>query len=175
MVLAVGLVLGWLAGGSMSRLGDLPLRSARLVVAALITQLAGTLIGGPFYVVGLVGSAALVVVFLARNRRLAGIPLVALGLLLNALVVGANGAMPVSDAAAARAGVPLTGLVGDPRHELADSRTRLPWLGDVVPVPLPVRAEVVSAGDVLVAAGLVQLVLAGMLRRRAVALTVSAR
>ena len=174
-VLAVGVVLGWLAGGSVSRLGDLPLRSRRLVVAALLTQLAGALLGGPLYPVGLLVSAGLVMAFLTRNRRLAGAPLVALGLLLNALVVGGNGAMPVSVTAAARAGVPLTGLVDGPRHELADPRTRLSWLGDVVPVPLPVRAEVVSPGDVLVAAGLAQLVVAGMLRRRRVLLTVGAR
>ena len=54
----------------------------------------------------------------------------------------------------------------DDRHQIADSGTTLRLLGDVVPVPLPVRSEIVSPGDVLVAAGLAELVVMGMLRRR---------
>jgi hypothetical protein len=56
----------------------------------------------------------------------------------------------------------LETLVGDRRHELEGPRTRLRPLGDVIPVPLPLRPEVVSPGDVLVAAGLGQLVVLGM-------------
>ena len=48
----------------------------------------------------------------------------------------------------------------------ADDDTRLPYLGDVVPVRMPLRPEVVSAGDVLIAAGLAQLVLLGLLGRQ---------
>ena len=44
--------------------------------------------------------------------------------------------------------------------------TTLRWLGDVIPVPLPVRPEVVSPGDVLIAAGLGEFVLLGMRPRR---------
>ena len=167
-VLLVGLVLGWSAGGTLGRLGGLPLRSARLVGAALVVQFAGSVIGGPVYPLGLAASALLVLAFLARNRGLRGTGLVALGLLLNAVVVGANGAMPVSSDAAGRAGVSLQTLLtgADLRHVLADDSTRLLWLGDVIPVPLPVRPEVVSPGDVLIAAGLGQLVVVGMLIRR---------
>ena len=165
-VLAAGLLLGWLSGGSLDRLGGLALRRRRLVVAALLAQLAGTVVGGPVFAVGLVLSAVLVAAFLASNRGLPGAGLIALGLLANALVVGANGAMPVRAAAAARAGIaaPTAGL--DQRHEPADATTRLGWLGDVVPVPMPLRPEVVSPGDVLVAAGLAQLVVVGMLAHR---------
>ena len=164
VVLAVALALGWARGGSLDRLGGLPLRSRRLVVAALLAQLAGTFVGGPFYPLGLVASAALVVAFLVRNRGIRGTGLVALGLAANALVVGVNGAMPVSQDAAARAGVGIQDLLigADSRHEPADGDTRLRALGDVIPVPLPLRPEVVSPGDVLVAAGLGQLVALGM-------------
>jgi hypothetical protein len=164
VVLAVALALGWARGGSLERLGALPLRSRRLVVGALLAQLLGSVVGGPFYPVGLALSAGLVVGFLARNRGIRGTGLVALGLLANALVVGLNGAMPVSADAAGRAGVGVQDLLtgADARHEPAGRGTRLRWLGDVVPVPLPLRPEVVSAGDVLVAAGLGQLVALGM-------------
>jgi hypothetical protein len=163
-VLVAALAIGWARGGSLDRLGGLPLRSRRLVVASLLAQLAGTVVGGPFYPLGLALSAGLVVAFLARNRGIRGTGLVALGVLANALVVGANGAMPVSLDASARAGVGVQDLLtgADARHETAGPGTRLRWLGDVLPVPLPLRPEVVSPGDVLVAAGLGQLVALGM-------------
>jgi hypothetical protein len=77
--------------------------------------------------------------------------------------------MPVSADASGKAGVTTQDLLAgtDPRHELADDGTRLRALGDVVPVLLPVHPEVVSPGDVLVAAGLAQLVVLGMRRRTA--------
>lgn len=164
VVLTVALAVGWARGGSLDQLGSLPLRSRRLVVGALVAQLLGTVIGGPFYPVGLVGSAGLVVWFLARNRGIRGTGLVALGLLANALVVGLNGAMPVSLFASGRAGVGTQNLLvaQDARHEPSGAGTRFSWLADVVPVRLPLRPEVVSPGDVLVAAGLGQLVALGM-------------
>ena len=163
VVLAVALAVGWLRGGSLDRLGSLPLRARALVVLALLVQLVGTLVGGPVHPFGLALSAVLVVVFLVRNRGLRGTGLVALGLLANALVVGLNGAMPVRLEAAARAGTDVPALVlGDTRHELEGPGTRLRLLGDVIPVPLPVRPEVVSVGDVIVAAGLGQLVAVAM-------------
>lgn len=162
--LLAALVLGRWRGGSLEALGARPLRRRRLVVAALLTQAAGAVVGGPVHATALAVSAALLLCFLAVNRGVRGTGLVALGLLANALVVGLNGAMPVSERAAARAGVPEVVRLAelDPRHEVADDATRLPWLGDVVPVPLPLRPEVVSVGDVLVAAGLAQLVVVGM-------------
>lgn len=168
VTLLVALSIGRLLGGSLDRLGGLPLRSRRLVVAALLAQLCGTVVGGPLYPVGLLCSAGLVVAFLVRNIGVRGTGLLALGFAANALVVAVNGAMPVSVEAAGRAGVSTQDVVvgSDPRHELAGPQTRLPWLADVVPVPLPLRPEVVSPGDVLVAAGAAQLVLLGMLAAR---------
>jgi len=105
----------------------------------------------------------------SANRYVPGVSLVTLGLAVNALVVILNGAMPVSIVAALRAaGVPITDIAAgyDARHTIAGEGTTLRPLGDVVPLPLPIRPEVVSAGDVLVAAGLGELVVMGMLRRR---------
>lgn len=165
VVLLTALLLGRAFGGSVDNLGRLHLRRRRLVVGALLAQVLGTVIGGPFYAVGLIVSTSLVIFFLSRNRRIAGTALVAAGLLANVLVVGANGAMPVSATAAGRAGVSVQDLLrgAGARHELAGAQTRLRWLGDVIPFPLPVRPEVLSPGDVLIAAGLAQLVTTGML------------
>lgn len=164
VALLVALALGRALGGRLDGLGRLPLRRSALVLAAVLAQLGGSLVGGVAYPVGLALSALLVAVFLAHNRGVRGTGLVAAGLLSNALVVGANGAMPVSADASARAGLSTQGLLAgsDPRHELAGPDSRLRPLGDVIPVLLPVHPEVVSPGDVLVAAGLAQLVVVAM-------------
>ncbi|MCW2665230.1 MAG: hypothetical protein JWN57_192 [Frankiales bacterium] len=164
VVLLAAVLVGRLAGGDLDRLGRLPLRGKRLVLAGWAAQLVGTAVGGPAYPAGLALSALLAVGFLVANRGARGTGLVGLGVAANALVVGLNGAMPVSLDAAARAGIGTSAILlgEDPRHEVADDRTRLRALSDVVPVPLPSRPQVVSPGDVLVAAGLAQLVVVGM-------------
>lgn len=166
VTLLLAVLIGAVSGGTLQRLGTLPLQRRWSVAGAVLAQLLGSVVGGPAYAVGLVVSALLIGRFLLANRGLRGTGLLALGLLANALVVGANGAMPVSLHAADRAGTTTQDILtgADPRHEIAGAQTRLPWLGDVLPAPFPVRPEVVSPGDVLVAAGLAQLVVVGMRR-----------
>ena len=178
MVVLVGAIaIGLAAGGSWRRLTDLPLRRLGLVVAAVLAQVGGAVVGllgaadeSTSYVVGLALSAAFALAFCAWNAQVSGVPLVTAGLILNAAVVAANGAMPVSIIAAYHARVPIAAIAAgtDARHEIAGDGTALSWLGDVVPLPLPVRPEVVSAGDVLVVAGLAELVVVGMLPTGAV-------
>lgn len=165
----VALVIGRLAGGRCRHLATLPVRGARWLVAAVALQVAGALLlpalgvpDGVAYPLGLVMSLVPVLVFLTLNRTLVGLGLVALGLAGNALVIAANGAMPVRLEAAARAGAATAALVADGRHEVARDGTRLALLGDVVPVPWPWRGEVLSPGDVLVLAGVAQLLVVGM-------------
>jgi hypothetical protein len=175
VVLVGAVAVGYALGGAWSRLIALRLRWRRLIVAAVIAQSGGALLGllgygdpRRAYVIGLAASALCAAAFCAWNLRVAGVPLVTLGLLANATVVAVNGAMPVSVSAASRAGVSVIEIAAghDDRHKIADSDTGLRMLGDVIPVPLPVRSEIVSPGDVLVAAGLAELVVMGMLRRR---------
>jgi hypothetical protein len=167
LILVLALAVGRIAGGRVSELGELRIRDGRWLVAALLTQVLGSLastVYRPAYAAGLVASAVLAAYFAYRNRRLAGVPLAALGLLLNALVVVLNGSMPVSPHSAARAGVPsqASTLAADPRHEAMGPQTRLAFLGAFVPVPLPAHREVDSPGDVLLAAGIGLLVVTGM-------------
>lgn len=164
VALLAALAVGRATGGRLERLGHLRLSRRRLVVLAVVVQLAGAVVGGPAQAAGLALAAALLTAFLLANRGVRGTGLVALGLAANGLVVALNGAMPVSFDAAARAGAPVRDVAtgADPRHEVLTPSTRLHLLADVVPVPLPLRAEVVSPGDVLVAAGVAQLVVVGM-------------
>lgn len=165
---AVAVAVGRAAGGEWG-LRQPKMRGWPLLLAALLVQGAAALLGATGYRVGLALSAVLAGVYLAWNRRQPGVVLLALGLLLNVVVVAANGAMPVSTYAAARAGVEVGTAVppGDPRHVLASADTRLGFLGDVVPVALPPRREVVSVGDCLLAAGLGLLVMRTLRPRRA--------
>jgi hypothetical protein len=165
LVMLIGaLGVGYARGGGLDRLGHLHLRSRRLVVAALALQVLGGIAGGWRYPLGLGLSALLVAAFLGLNRGIQGTGLVATGLLLNALVVGVNGAMPVSGEAMGRARLSTQDIISgaDPRHELLGPGTHLGLLGDRVPVYLPGHPEIVSPGDVMVAAGLVELVVLGM-------------
>jgi len=171
VVLIAAVVVGYAVGGGLGRLGELSLRKGWLVAVALVAQVAAAVLsdvgGFLLYPLGLALSALLVSIFLFLNRGVRGTGLVALGLLSNALVVGLNGAMPVSGEASGRAGISTQAILSgaDPRHELAGPNTRLDLLGDVIPVLVPQHPEVVSVGDVLVAAGLAQLVVVGMTRR----------
>jgi hypothetical protein len=172
-ILVGATALATAAGGRLGRLADRPILAGRLVVVAVAAQVIGALLTratgqGAWYIAGLALSAVAALAVCLRNRRLAGLGLVATGLVANAIVVGLNAAMPVSATAAARAGVPVATIAAgdDPRHELAGPSTRLRGLGDVVPVPLPWRPEVVSPGDVLIIAGLAEFVFLGMRPRR---------
>ncbi|HEX3707411.1 MAG TPA: DUF5317 domain-containing protein [Mycobacteriales bacterium] len=172
VVLAAAAVAA-VSGGSWESLNAATLRAKRLVILAVLAQLLGAVLadhgaGSRWYPAGLAASAACALAFCAWNLRVAGVPLVALGLISNAVVVALNGAMPVSIDAASRAGVStLTIATGnDPRHTIAGYGSVWRSLGDVIPVPLPAVPEVVSAGDVLVAAGLAEFVIMTARRRR---------
>jgi hypothetical protein len=152
--------------GHLRPLSAMRVKAARLLVAAAVVQV-GTTILAPgsvlLRVTALVVTILLVGVFLGANLGLPGVPLIALGLLLNVVVIGANGAMPVSTSAAADAGVATEALqlADDPLREPLGDGSRLPLLADRVPVPAPGWAQVVSAGDVLAAAGIGLLLIAG--------------
>ena len=149
------------------------LRQRSLVVVAVVAQLFGGILADHtghswLYQTGLGISAAATLAFCWRNIRLAGLPLITLGLIANALVVGLNGAMPVSIDAAARARVSTLEIAAgdDARHAIAGRGTTWRSLGDTIPFPLPARPEVVSPGDALIAAGIGEFVLLGMRPRR---------
>ena len=162
-VLALTLVA---ATGHLRPLSVLRVRAVRLLVVSAAVQI-GTASLAPgsavLRVVALVVTVLLVALFLGANLGLAGVPLVAAGLLLNVVVIVANGAMPVSTTAAARAGIDAAAvhLTDDPLREPLGDGTRLAVLADRIPVPAPGWAQVVSVGDVLAAAGIGLLLLAG--------------
>jgi hypothetical protein len=168
LTLLLAVAVGHLAGGRAGGLTGLSLSRTHLLVAAFVVQVleppASGVVPGA-YPIALAVSATLMTQFVSRNVSVPGVPLAGVGLLLNAAVVLVNGAMPVSLDAAARAGIQVErlDLAADPRHEPLGDSTRLALLADITPAPLPGRPEVVSPGDVLLAAGVGLFVVSAML------------
>ena len=146
-----------LCGGHLGRLAQLRLRSWPLLVAAFALQ---TLPISVWPTMPRAAAAGLHVVsygftaaFLGRNRRVAGLWIVALGSSANLVAILANGGVMPAQAGALR----LAGQQVDPT-EFANSAVvthpRLWWLGDVFAIPGRVPlANVFSVGDVLIVLG----------------------
>lgn len=160
-VIVAALAVSLLRGGRLRRLAHAPIRHSWLLATGIALQVgvdvtaARGIAPGSLGTVGLVSSQLLVVGWVVVNRYRPGMPLILLGLLMNLAVIAANGAMPVDpDAIAAAGGSAAVPPLG--KHELLTEATRLPFLADIFGIPL--LRTVVSAGDVVLAAGLVPLV-----------------
>ena len=172
LALAVGIIVGLARGGSFANLSRTQLAGIPLVFAGVILQLGSTLAERATDVTWLplslvLCSFALTFGFAALNWRLPGMALIATGALMNFVVIAANGGMPVSLDALERAGLgnPFEGdAVTKGAHHALDDDDRLTFLADVIPIK--VTANVVSAGDVVIWAGLLLLIQQLMVQRR---------
>ena len=141
-----GLALGIAIGRDWRRLDRLQVKWLPVLVLALVARAIAPL--APFALgLDLLG-IALTTAFGAANWRLPGAPLVALGSLLNLIVIVLNGAMPVDVELLGAAGARLR---ADALHEPLSDRSVLPILADIIIVPF-VRAAY-SIGDVFIAIG----------------------
>jgi hypothetical protein len=160
--IALGVFIGWLAGGSIRGLNTFPLKWFGLVWVAAACQVAQYSVGAFTDHPHSVQNVGLLVVmygacgaFIARNwssttgRLHTGLVFLAGGFLLNAVPIALNSRMPYSGRAA-----DYLGLSGDTGKGVRiGPGTRLGWLGDVIPVP-GVRA-IVSVGDLVLIVGIV--------------------
>lgn len=165
----IGLVIGVLVRGSLTRLASLEFRWGRLAVVGLLLQIvlfsgpvSATVgdLGVPLYILSMV----LVLVAIAANIRIAGLPIVALGAALNLLVIVANGGyMPASAEAYAIQGLEIPDGYSNIRFI---AQPALPFLGDAIALPswLPL-GNVISVGDLLIAAGIAAAIAAAMRSR----------
>ncbi|HUF33818.1 MAG TPA: DUF5317 family protein [Acidimicrobiales bacterium] len=162
IAVVVGLALALAMGGRPANVADQRLRWLPALVAGAALQLGAE-------VLDLTDALAMAVVaasylalgaFAVVNLRLVGMPVVLVGLALNALVIGVNGGMPVrGDAIRAIRDVEPAELAaidfGAKRH-LEGPDDRLTALGDIIPVP-PL-GEVLSFGDLVLAVGVTNVV-----------------
>jgi hypothetical protein len=159
-VALVSLLAGLVTGGSLRALNRVRVRAWWVAVAAwglLVAAQQHPAWAGAANVLAYAGLLGVVWV----NRHLPGARVMFLGVLLNALVIAANGGrMPVSPAALAAARAPdsvIAALAAGQRpfHFLAGQGARLMWLADVIPIPrcAHVLGGVYSVGDFLLALG----------------------
>jgi hypothetical protein len=146
-----------LARGHLSRLGQVRFRHTWAIFGALGTQIVivSVVPGGDALVHRLlhIGSYALAAVFVYANRRIVGIPIVALGGALNTVaIVANNGVMPASRSALRAAGLATTtdGFM----NSAAVEHPRLLLFGDIFAIPKgwPLHS-VYSIGDMCIAVG----------------------
>jgi Family of unknown function (DUF5317) len=162
VVAGAGVAVGLARGGAVRGLRDPGVKSVRLGLACLAVQVLVVLLplralGLPLVLGPVLLLAALATLLgVARpNARLPGVPLVALGLFLNLLVVLANLGLPVPADTLERAGITVAQPAParpDAKHVLERDGTRLGLLGDRLAVR-PLRT-VTGYGTVIELAGL---------------------
>lgn len=165
------LVVGIVCGGRLGNLARLQLRASWLFFAAVVLQV----VAFPFGFLPWrtdetmasllwLASYGLLIGAAVLNRRIPGVPIVALGMASNVVAVAANGGtMPVLPEAMHGAGGSHTTL----HNSTATPEPHLSWLVDRWAAPdwIPL-ANVFSVGDVIIAVGAIVIVLAAMGVRR---------
>ena len=159
LVAVVAALYGLVRGGSLDGLAKTQFRYVWVLIVGLVVQVVFDIwdpswLGETGDLVVLLATYVAVATFLALNRQLPGTWLAAAGMLLNVVVIAANGGMPVSESAAELAGLDLPAL--GIKHEVLGPDTVFPWIADVI--PLPGLKKIISAGDVLLATGIGYLV-----------------
>jgi hypothetical protein len=156
--LGAGVAVGLATGGSLRNLADIHFRWPYIAIAGLLLQwlpvphgwahAAGVEFGL------LVASYVLLLTFVLGNIRRPGMVVVAIGLLLNGIVIAANAGMPVT-AAAVRSASGSTSFAaevhkldaqGGAKHRLAEPDDTALWLSDRVGIGKPIES-VFSIGD----------------------------
>jgi len=161
-----GMAAGVLRGGKAHSLLRAKVHARTLALALLALQASVSSLA--LRSVGIPRGVGAMLLFLAlagllavarANGQLAGVPLLALGLLANLLVLVLNFGVPVQEETLARAGIAVEQPVPhrpDAKHVIDGAGTRLALLGDQLAVR-PLRT-VVSFGDIAEMAGLFLLV-----------------
>jgi hypothetical protein len=151
--LALGVVLGFARGGSVRALAGIRLGWVWLLYAALVMQVAANLPGSDTLGFVLVlASFVAVAAFAVTNLVTVGMPIIALGAALNALVIAVNQGMPVSVDAIAAVGEDPTTLVLRGKHFVDVGQADLRFLSDIIAWRL--RPAVVSIGDLILWGGI---------------------
>ena len=174
--IALGLILGLVAGGHITNLAYIRLRRMGLIFAAVFLRFGTeTLLNAGFPPAELLrlpllaGSFGLLLLALWPNRTYPGISLAFIGILANAAVIVVNGGyMPIWEPALQIAGLE-TADIGALHYVLpppldANFLLKLGPFGDVIPIPLPIIQNVASIGDAFLTLGLAFFLFAAVVR-----------
>ncbi len=165
--IALGLVLGFAAGGRLNNLLSIRLRLVQVTFFGLFLRVATQIaienhnapieaLRGPLFLIAFIAILA----GLWANREHPGLSLAFIGVLLNTIAVAVNGGhMPVWIPAFEAAGFPPGSSLG-PFHiplsgtDSAEFLLKAGPLGDILPIPIPFVRNVASIGDTFLALGL---------------------
>lgn len=162
LVIFVSLAIAVLRGGRLVNLGDIELRAWWLLFLALVLQFGTRFLpdsdGSEWIGVTMVLiSFGLLMIMVILNRSKPGMGIAGLGVLMNFIVIAANGGMPVlAEAAEVASGFAVSApdLSGSFKHVLLGETSRITFLADVIPLRLAGIGEVISLGDIFLALGL---------------------
>lgn len=165
--LLIALTFALIRGGSIRSFARIELRCPFLILASL--ALKALIFSAPWKAaVGsqdtlsrilYILSMALVLGGIYFNRHIPGVKLMGLGVLLNFVVVAANGGyMPVSVAGVEKLQVsplPGTTVLNEPQTQamVVTESTRLWFLGDVISLPHSLPVKMISVGDIVLCFG----------------------
>lgn len=163
LVLFIAMALAVVRGGRLSNLGDIQLRMWWLLPLGFLLQIAAAWIPASASWADTAGNFLILISFVPLlilvilNRSRPGMWLAGVGVLMNFAVIVLNSGMPVlagaAEVASGFSGSELS-LADTYKHTMLDASTRLPFLGDVIPIRLFNQGQVVSLGDVFLAVGL---------------------
>ena len=174
VVLVVSIVIALIRGGKITHFADLNLRWRGVILIGFLIQV---LIFSNYWQskpdtkaltqYGYIASNVILLIALVYNYRIPGMPLLTLGLVLNASAIIANGGyMPASPEALALSGLPplAPGQISNNSIGM-DANTQLFFLADIFAIPkgFP-RSNVFSIGDTLIAVGAVWLTQKAMVK-----------
>jgi MFS family permease len=174
--IALGLILGLIAGGRLTNLAYVRLHRMWLLVAAVLLRFATEFLLNAGFAPAetlrlplLGGAFALLLLALWPNRRFPGISLAFVGILANAVVIVVNGGfMPIWEPSLIAAGLTRPEVTSALHHVVsvldADFLLHLDPFGDVIPIPLPFIQNVASIGDAFLTLGLAFFLFAGVVR-----------
>ncbi len=165
--IALGLVLGLVAGGDLLNLGSVRLKRLTLLILAVFvrfgTELAlnsGVPLAEALRLPLLAGGFVLLLIALWPNRSYPGISLAFIGVLANAIVIVVNGGyMPIWVTSLEIAGLSPADVTSALHYVLpapldANFLLHLGPLADVIPIPFPLIQNVASIGDMFLTFGL---------------------
>lgn len=173
----LGLLAGLLAGGSLANLAAIRLRWLGLLLAAIALRFAtDVLLNADVGIVAtlrlplLATAFSMLLVGLWANRDYPGLSLAFVGVLSNTAVIVINGGyMPIYEPSLIAAGFTPADVSSAihvilPEGLNAAFLVRLGPLGDVIPIPVPIIANVISVADVFLSAGLAFFLFASVVR-----------
>lgn len=162
IVIFLALAIAVMRGGRLINLGDIELRAWWLLFIALGLQNGTGFLPDEEWSEGLgltmvLVSFLLLMTLVLLNRSKPGMWIAGIGVLMNFVVIAANGGMPVlAGAAEVASGFSVSNpdLSGTFKHVLLDESSRLTFFADVIPLRLVGIGEVISLGDIFLALGL---------------------